>query len=608
MTTFKKYMAAKTKVDEQQVSKTMNQNYFIRKEINEYDGESSTKGGEIDAIVFGALAIMGRTMKNAMVYMRLQSLKGPYLQQYELCGSSNSRTVFDDEYKGKKLDDYKQAEIELKQKKETIKEQIKAEKEKIEGRSEADTKKKEILDKKEEIAITKIEQDEQKIKVAKSRLDDEVSNKWDKEKRTLDAMADKISKTAEGFLLGGTFKKRWENEFSEAKLDIDQKVTELAREILSARGDKDAVAELNAKEAKIKEKQAELEAEAKDLEAKEEDDKAVEALKLVPSLPKLNNAKEEFTGFLNELKSQYEPEAEKEAPKKESKSYIIEEDANKDASPSEVINLMSKAYNNQEEENKPAFAAKVVKNIQAIKDFKKKVADIMVEVANECEKNEKELPSDIKGPFLKDGEVKEEITKNATDVQDLYKKELEDFTEKAKGAEEKGSGEGSDETPGNSDNEEGNNNNEEPTDAEKEKAKQLISRSEEEEEKHQKEVVEPIKSDLEKEKAKDPKDEEKIASLENDVAENEIQTLKLKLTTARLKAEAEGKNKNEDETYKSIMKDLLDKTDALDAKKSSEKTKKKEEGSEEKKESVSTDIPKKFMKFEDYLNMKEKNK
>lgn len=93
-----------------------------------------------------------------------------------------------------------------------------------------------------------------------------------------------------------------------------------------------------------------------------------------------------------------------------------------------------------------------------------------------------------------------------------------------------------------------------------------IAHFEEEEEKHQKEVVEPTIADLEKEKAKDPKDEKKIAELEELVASNEIQTLKLKLSTARLKAEEAGKKKEEDETYKSIMKELLDKTDALDAK------------------------------------------
>ena len=588
MATFKQYIAAKTKVDEQQVPRTMNKNYFIRKEINEYDGEASTRGGEIDAIVFGALAVMGRTMKNAMVYMKLQSLKGPYLQQYELCGSSNSRTVFDDDYKSKTLDAYKKGEDELRKKKEAEEKKIRAEKEKITGRAESDAKKREALDKKGEIAITKIEQDEQKIKVAKSRLDDEVSNKWDQEKRTLEELKDKITKAEDGFLLGGTFKKRWENEFAEAKLDIDEKVTALAREILSARGDKDAVAELNAKEAKLKEKQAELEAEAEDLEAKEEDDKAVDALKLVPSLPKLNNAKEEFTGFLNELKSQYEPEAEKEAPKKESKSYIIEEDANKDASPSEVINLMSKAYNNQEEENKPAFAAKVVKNIQAIKDFKKKVADIMVEVANECEKNEKELPSDIKGPFLKDGEVKEEITKNATDVEDLYKKELEDFTEKAKGAEEKGSGEGSDETPGNSDNEEGKGDEQSPANDEKpdntEKIAQLDSK------------IEGLKKDK---KTKS----DKLNSLNHpDVLAVEVAIKSSELQKAEL-----GDDKDAIKSAEAALKT------AQDDKKEAVKKEGKGDSSGEKKdsgaeESLETGIPKKFMKFEDFLNMKVKNK
>jgi hypothetical protein len=540
MATFKQYMAAKTKVNEQKVPKTMNQNFFIRKELNEYDGEASMSGGGIDALVFGALALIGRTMKNGMTYMKLQSLKGPYLQQYELCGSSQSRTVFDDEYKGGKLDDYKQAEIELKEKKEQIRKQIKVEKNKIEGRSESDTKRREALDKKAEIAIIKIEQDEQKIKVAKSRLDDEVSNKWDQEKRTLDELKDKITKAENGFLLGGTFKKRWENGFAEAKLDIDEKVTALAREILSARGDKDAVADLNAKEAKLKEEQAELEAEAKELKANEEDDKAIEALKLVPTLPKLNAVKEEFSGFLNNLKSQYQPEAEKEAPKQESKSYIIEEDENKDASPSEVIGLMSKAYNNQEEDDKPAFAAKIVKNIEAIKDFKQKIADTIASVADECDKNADNLPSDIKGPFLKDGKVKEEITKNVTEVKDLYNKELEDFKEKSEGKkEDKGEGETTEET----------------NEVKEKKAK-----------------VEQLKDEV-----------EKIKSAMNDV-----------------------KDKNKKGIFAASLPNIEKRLQKAEEELEAAKNKSKE--SSEKTESIETEIPKKFMKFEDYLNIKEKNK
>jgi hypothetical protein len=518
----------------------MNQNFFIRKELNEYDGEASMSGGGIDALVFGALALIGRTMKNGMTYMKLQSLKGPYLQQYELCGSSQSRTVFDDEYKGGKLDDYKQAEIELKEKKEQIRKQIKVEKNKIEGRSESDTKRREALDKKAEIAIIKIEQDEQKIKVAKSRLDDEVSNKWEKEKRTLDELKDKITKAENGFLLGGTFKKRWENGFAEAKLDIDEKVTALAREILSARGDKDAVADLNAKEAKLKEEQAELEAEAKELKANEEDDKAIEALKLVPTLPKLNAVKEEFSGFLNNLKSQYQPEAEKEAPKQESKSYIIEEEENKDASPSEVIGLMSKAYNNQEEDDKPAFAAKIVKNIEAIKDFKQKIADTIASVADECDKNADNLPSDIKGPFLKDGKVKEEITKNVTEVKDLYNKELEDFKEKSEGKkEDKGEGETTEET----------------NEVKEKKAK-----------------VEQLKDEV-----------EKIKSAMNDV-----------------------KDKNKKGIFAASLPNIEKRLQKAEEELEAAKNKSKE--SSEKTESIETEIPKKFMKFEDYLNIKEKNK
>jgi hypothetical protein len=99
MATFKQYIAAKTKVNEQQVPRTMNKNYFIRKEINEgYDGEASTEGGEIDAMlvaVGAAAALAAKAMWNASVYTRLKGQLPGYIKQYKITQAPQSRTVFD---------------------------------------------------------------------------------------------------------------------------------------------------------------------------------------------------------------------------------------------------------------------------------------------------------------------------------------------------------------------------------------------------------------------------------------------------------------------------------------------------------------------------------
>jgi hypothetical protein len=121
------------------------------------------------------------------------------------------------------------------------------------------------------------------------------------------------------------------------------------------------------------------------------------------------------------------------------------------------------------------------------------------------------------------------------------------------------------------------------TPKEKEKAQQLVDAAEQEEEKHQTDVAKPIKNDLEAAKAKDPKDENEIAELESQVENNEIQAIQLKLKTAQLKAKAKGVSKDEDETYKKIMKELVDKKEEVQARKAAAKTNTKPEKSDDKK-------------------------
>jgi hypothetical protein len=244
---------------------------------------------------------------------------------------------------------------------------------------------------------------------------------------------------------------------------------------------------------------------------------------------------------------------------------------------SEVRKTMQKAISAAPDEDKKTLATEAIADVQKIRQAKIAQADARNKMV-ELFKKYKEKPGDAEDrvDLPKGSEVFSNMKPidPKEDIEPLDKA-ITDFKEQGgeigKEPQETDDTESTEETP----------TEETPTgdglsDEEKQRYEELIAKSEEEEEKHQKEVVEPFKADLEKEKAKDPRNEKKIAELELDVEENELQTLKLKLTTARLKAESQGKDKNEDDTYKSIMSELLDKTDALDAKKSSLQNKEEE--------------------------------
>lgn len=603
MTTFKKYMAAKTKVNEQQVPKTMNQNYFIRKEINEYDGEASTSGGEIDAAIAGALAVMGRALKNGLTYAKLKSLKGPYLEQYRLCGSSSSRTVFDEEEQGKALDAIKDREIEIKNKKESVDEEFQKKKDSLpDGMSqEVKSKKTTAIDKQKEIVLAKIEMEEQKLKTAKQKVKDNADNKWDQEKRKLDAMADKISNAEGGFVLGGSFKAKWDSEFKEAKLDIDKEVTEKAREIATARDDKNAVKDLNNKLAKLKEKSIKADEEATDAELGEDEQAAADAMSQVPSLTSYEQAKSDLDGFCTELDKAYRPEAEKEKQTEESES--VEEassEAPKAPSPSDVIAIMGKAYSNQPDESKPDFASKIISNIEKIRDLKVKIAETRLKTSEEVEKvasdEKSKLPSALKKAFLQDGKVPDNFKENAKEAANSYQEEIDSWKEKA-GKETKGK--------------------EEP-------------KGEESEEKGEDTKDDASSSDIDTQIDKLEKEKKALSDeAENSEIGKKHKELSDKRETLRDQLKTVAKEKGEDsEEYKKAKEEhdkvydelekvgkewsekgekaFKEKEDKINNKIAELKQRKEDENKKE--ESVSTDIPKKFMKFEDYLNMKEKNK
>ena len=269
---------------------------------------------------------------------------------------------------------------------------------------------------------------------------------------------------------------------------------------------------------------------------------------------------------------------------------------------SDVRKVMQKAISAAPEEDQKTLATEAIADTQKIKQAKIAQADARNKMVELFEK-QKQTPDEDKPDLPEGSEVFSNMKKidPKEDIEPL-EKAITDFKEQ--GGEVKETPKSDDEDQEETGTETTGSDQEETTDIDKEKYEQLIARSEEEEEKHQKDVVEPFKADLEKEKAKDPKDEKKIAEIELKLEEMELQTLKLKLTTARLKAESQGKDKNEDDTYKSIMSDLLDKTDALDAKKASLQNKEDDSESPELK-TAKEELAKKQKDYEDIENTKE---
>lgn len=689
MTTFKKYMAAKNKVNEQQVPATMNQNYFIRKELNEYDGEAVTKGGEIDAIVFGALALIGRTMKNAITYAKLKSIKGPYLEQYELCGvSGSSRTVFDEEEQGKNIAAIKDKEIALKTKREEIPDLLAKKKDQLPENmpQEVKTKKTAAIDAQGEILTAKLDNEIDKLKTAKAKIKDAADNKWDQETRKLNALTDKIQNTEGGFVLGGTFKARWENELKQAKLNVDEEVTQKARAIKTGNGETDAAKEFEAKLARLKEKEADAEAAASELESNEDEESAIEALEKIPSLPAYQSAKEDLDSKCGELEKTYGPEAEKEKEEEPAKSEepanstskkkkteesnnVLEEDESKAKvpSPSAVIALMSKAYENQPDDIKPDFAAKVISNIETLRELKVLVAQKRLataeEVATVAAEEDSKLDSKIKGAFLQDGKVPENFKEDAKEASTAYEEELNSWKEKADGKSdnEETEGKGEEETKSDDkkielaeqevdtaksdvDTAKGEKEKSDEGDDEAAKidaeinvvkseikwrqAKQKVAKLKGDDEQYQGfgddigkdmekiQSLEQKKKDLEKDKGAKEETEDKSDNKESDKIQSEIDKNQKDIT--QKEKEYDEMDRSGDKGYakglaiRTEISDLKDKNTELRDKKVEAQKKEELESAPKKeskapKESIASNIPSKFMKFEDYLLAKQKN-
>ena len=109
MTSFKKYLAAKESINQKGgIPRTMNQNFFIRKELNESRlnedfaetpiSSGFGSGGEIDAgvaAVGAAGAAVFKAMFNLTVYKLLKSELPNYIKEYKQWGAPKARDVFD---------------------------------------------------------------------------------------------------------------------------------------------------------------------------------------------------------------------------------------------------------------------------------------------------------------------------------------------------------------------------------------------------------------------------------------------------------------------------------------------------------------------------------
>jgi hypothetical protein len=441
MTSFQEYLAAKQK------SSISSVNTNQKNVINE-DDTASTRGGEIDAFVFATAAIAFRAIKNSIVYARLQSLKNPYLEQYEKCGSGSSKLVFEHEGAGKKKDDLDNKKREIKvawrKEEEKHKAEISAMREK---KSTAKEAQKEAIGKQIEVKEIKHEQLKarkdntlEKMGIEEERISNEIENTWEREKDKLKTMEEKISEWEEKFVLGGTFKKRWGIEISLAKREIDLAVNEKAREIATKLKDETLAKDLAEKEQEIKEKEAKLQQELKDVEATADEEDAKDTLQKIPTLQNYNEVYEEHRDNVDAVGEKW-TNLEKNTKTPESYvhsdgSSLNEEKKESKFSPSKVIDLITKVVNNSSDEDRPKLAAEGITDIEKIKQSEESLAQLRLQVAKEVEKaagEDSKGISALKKGFLDNDKVKPTIEKDATDAKELYKKELEDLQDKSGG-------------------------------------------------------------------------------------------------------------------------------------------------------------------------------
>lgn len=274
MTTFKKFVAAKQAVNEKHIPRTMNQNFFIRKELNENElneafaeepiNSGFGSGGEIDAgiaAVGAAGAAVFKAMYNLTVYKTLMSDLPNYIKEYKQWGANKSRDVFEQKYsdavqklkKEKKVllgrgGERSDRDVQDRKTEESAKDKVekifKAQIEKAEDAKQHDKAKQ--LRANRDKALQQIDLKIQNLqkKIEQAEANSEVA--WDRGKEKWAIYKEKFEKKQERFIelggvLGSYWKKKWEANFSAAKTEADLEVLAEAKAIATENNDKNEV-------------------------------------------------------------------------------------------------------------------------------------------------------------------------------------------------------------------------------------------------------------------------------------------------------------------------------------------------------------------------------
>lgn len=257
---------------------------------------------------------------------------------------------------------------------------------------------------------------------------------------------------------------------------------------------------------------------------------------------------------------------------------ILEEDGEKKevkGSFSDVKAIIMKAINAAKDEDKKTLASEALTDVQKIKEAELKSIEARNKMAELFKKNkdkEGDLPKGAEQfARFQPQDPKEQIGVYDDTIAELKEKGAE---EKEKPKEQK-----SDKEQGSGDEGGGDGG----------KDQEAVDRAEQELEKHRNDVLNPLKEDLENLKNEDNPDEGKLKDLEFQVKKAQLQELKLELQVATLKDEGEKKNE--------LTNKINDLTDEIQASGTKEETTEPEESEEVK--TIKKDIEDQKIKIED---------
>jgi hypothetical protein len=656
MASFKKFVSAKEKVEENHIPKTMNKNYFIRKEINEDGGmntTASTSGGEIDSLfaaVGAAAALVGKSIYNGIIYAKLKSELPKYIEQYKITQAPSSRAVFDFNVKKKQSELKKQKEMltgsggsrqdrELSGDRAT-KDAETSTKQKISDMykdkiTAAEGKQKEVLRKERDAALDKIDLKVQQLQKKIEEINDNADVAWDKAKETFRQYDEAFAKKIDGFIevrdsvLASSWRKKWDKEFVIAKNTANIEVLAEAKKIATDQKDKEEVEAITKSEARAKESQkaaeealGAIEADAEEAEGQMKSAEELGITETMTAAQELDNGLKEsvkkWKGKAEEAKGAteesirssltnmktlleslsidstnsittdiafYESEFNKITSTdnvshhdlyilsihlNETFKYLISSQGNellleaKDedaANMSTVKKYMDSAISNAPDEDKSSIAKECASDLESLKSLKQKYVSTINKCADAI-KSAKEDENFKMPPGLSGfGDLSKKDEKEETEPYDKAIEELKKIAGGEGGKEEEE--EGKEEKPDNT-----------------EKIAALDSK------------IEGLEKD------KKTKSDELNSLNHPDVLAVEVAIKIAKLQKAEL-----GDDEDAIKSAEAALKTAQD--DKKEAVKKEDSSKEKKDSGAE--ESVETDIPAKFMKFEDYLSMKQKN-